>query len=113
MGRSLFLPLHTVSALETLLLAFLFFGGITSRLKFFSCNIIYRPKKLTLKGYKQYWCTFKDITISCYKSKEEAHGTPAHQMNLRGENTQIAVLFFFPFEASSVLVVGLKEGCDL
>lgn len=43
-----------------------------------------RPKKLTLKGYKQYWCTFKDITISCYKSKEEAHGTPAHQMNLRG-----------------------------
>lgn len=50
----------------------------------------YRPKKLTLKGYKQYWCTFKDITISCYKSKEEAHGTPAHQMNLRGEATQSA-----------------------
>lgn len=44
-----------------------------------------RPKKLTLKGYKQYWCTFKDITISCYKSREEAHGTPALQMNLRGE----------------------------
>uniref|UniRef100_A0A8C2EV38 Fermitin family member 2 n=1 Tax=Cyprinus carpio TaxID=7962 RepID=A0A8C2EV38_CYPCA len=43
-----------------------------------------RPKKLTLKGYKQYWCTFKDITISCYKSREEAHLTPAHQMNLRG-----------------------------
>uniref|UniRef100_A0AAY4AIU1 PH domain-containing protein n=1 Tax=Denticeps clupeoides TaxID=299321 RepID=A0AAY4AIU1_9TELE len=43
-----------------------------------------RPKKLTLKGYKQYWCTFKDITISCYKSREEAHGTPALQMNLRG-----------------------------
>uniref|UniRef100_A0A667Y7G1 FERM domain containing kindlin 2 n=1 Tax=Myripristis murdjan TaxID=586833 RepID=A0A667Y7G1_9TELE len=48
------------------------------------CSIFSRPKKLTLKGYKQYWCTFKDITISCYKSKEEAHGTPAHQMNLRG-----------------------------
>lgn len=46
-----------------------------------------RPKKLTLKGYKQYWCTFKDITISCYKSREEAHGTPAHQMNLRGERS--------------------------
>uniref|UniRef100_A0A7N6BHR0 PH domain-containing protein n=1 Tax=Anabas testudineus TaxID=64144 RepID=A0A7N6BHR0_ANATE len=45
---------------------------------------LFRPKKLTLKGYKQYWCTFKDITISCYKSKEEAHGTPANQMNLRG-----------------------------
>uniref|UniRef100_A0A672GFS9 PH domain-containing protein n=1 Tax=Salarias fasciatus TaxID=181472 RepID=A0A672GFS9_SALFA len=46
--------------------------------------LVSRPKKLTLKGYKQYWCTFKDITISCYKSKEESHGTPAHQMNLRG-----------------------------
>lgn len=45
-----------------------------------------RPKKLTLKGPKQYWCTFKDITISCYKSREEAHGIPAHQMNLRGED---------------------------
>uniref|UniRef100_A0A8C0CMB1 Fermitin family member 2 n=1 Tax=Balaenoptera musculus TaxID=9771 RepID=A0A8C0CMB1_BALMU len=42
------------------------------------------PKKLTLKGYKQYWCTFKDTSISCYKSKEESSGTPAHQMNLRG-----------------------------
>ncbi|OXB74024.1 UNVERIFIED_CONTAM: hypothetical protein H355_011150 [Colinus virginianus] len=40
--------------------------------------------KLTLKGYKPYWCTFKDTSISCYKSKEEANGTPAHQMNLRG-----------------------------
>lgn len=60
-----------------------------------------RPKKLTLKGYKQYWCTFKDITISCYKSKEEAHGTPAHQMNLRGTNTHHVfschkrMMFFF------------------
>lgn len=46
--------------------------------------LTYRPKKLTLKGYKQYWCTFKDTSISCYKSREEASGTPAHQMNLRG-----------------------------
>ncbi|CAJ0962130.1 unnamed protein product [Ranitomeya imitator] len=45
---------------------------------------IFKPKKLTLKGYKPYWCTFKDTSISCYKSKEEANGTPAHQMNLRG-----------------------------
>uniref|UniRef100_A0A8C6UQE5 Fermitin family member 2 n=1 Tax=Neogobius melanostomus TaxID=47308 RepID=A0A8C6UQE5_9GOBI len=52
-------------------------GGKTS-------NTLVLPKKLTLKGYKQYWCTFKDITISCYKSKEEAHGTPSIQMNLRG-----------------------------
>uniref|UniRef100_A0A673Z4P4 FERM domain containing kindlin 2 n=1 Tax=Salmo trutta TaxID=8032 RepID=A0A673Z4P4_SALTR len=50
--------------------------------------------EITLEGGKtsntlvlhlsQYWCTFKDITISCYKSKEEAHGTPSLQMNLRG-----------------------------
>ena len=46
-----------------------------------------RPKKLTLKGYKPYWCTFKDTSISCYKSKEEANGTPAHQMNLRGRSS--------------------------
>uniref|UniRef100_A0A8D3D010 PH domain-containing protein n=1 Tax=Scophthalmus maximus TaxID=52904 RepID=A0A8D3D010_SCOMX len=68
-------------------------GGKTKWVFFSICcmtclplSVIYfpRPKKLTLKGYKQYWCTFKDITISCYKSKDEAHGTPAHQMNLRG-----------------------------
>lgn len=54
-----------------------------------------RPKKLTLKGYKQYWCTFKDITISCYKTREEAHGTPAHQMNLRGDaDCTLHCLFF-------------------
>ncbi|KAF3831145.1 hypothetical protein GH733_002383 [Mirounga leonina] len=52
-------------------------GGKTS-------TILVGPKKLTLKGYKQYWCTFKDTSISCYKSKEESSGTPAHQMNLRG-----------------------------
>lgn len=50
-----------------------------------SFHLTHRPKKLTLKGYKQYWCTFKDTSISCYKSKEESSGTPAHQMNLRGK----------------------------
>uniref|UniRef100_A0A8C7Y2M3 FERM domain containing kindlin 2 n=1 Tax=Oryzias sinensis TaxID=183150 RepID=A0A8C7Y2M3_9TELE len=57
---------------------------LNSGLIFFLSPHSSRPKKLTLKGYKQYWCTFKDITISCYKSKEEAHGTPSYQMNLRG-----------------------------
>uniref|UniRef100_A0A3B4YQ65 FERM domain containing kindlin 2 n=1 Tax=Seriola lalandi dorsalis TaxID=1841481 RepID=A0A3B4YQ65_SERLL len=59
-------------------------GDITSIPELADYVKVFKPKKLTLKGYKQYWCTFKDITISCYKSKEEAHGTPAHQMNLRG-----------------------------
>lgn len=52
-----------------------------------SIDLSGRPKKLTLKGYKPYWCTFKDTSISCYKSKEEANGTPAHQMNLRGKSS--------------------------
>uniref|UniRef100_A0A672RLB4 Fermitin family homolog 2 n=1 Tax=Sinocyclocheilus grahami TaxID=75366 RepID=A0A672RLB4_SINGR len=59
-------------------------GDITSIPELADYVKVFKPKKLTLKGYKQYWCTFKDITISCYKSREEAHGTPAHQMNLRG-----------------------------
>uniref|UniRef100_A0A8D3B903 PH domain-containing protein n=1 Tax=Scophthalmus maximus TaxID=52904 RepID=A0A8D3B903_SCOMX len=59
-------------------------GDITSIPELADYVKVFKPKKLTLKGYKQYWCTFKDITISCYKSKDEAHGTPAHQMNLRG-----------------------------
>ncbi|XP_052352682.1 fermitin family homolog 2 isoform X2 [Oncorhynchus keta] len=59
-------------------------GDITSIPELADYVKVFKPKKLTLKGYKQYWCTFKDITISCYKSKEEAHGTPSLQMNLRG-----------------------------
>ncbi|XP_077322756.1 fermitin family homolog 2-like, partial [Lithobates pipiens] len=59
-------------------------GDITSIPELTDNLKIFKPKKLTLKGYKQYWCTFKDTSISCYKSKEEANGMPAHQMNLRG-----------------------------
>uniref|UniRef100_A0A4W4F382 PH domain-containing protein n=1 Tax=Electrophorus electricus TaxID=8005 RepID=A0A4W4F382_ELEEL len=59
-------------------------GDITSIPELADYVKVFKPKKLTLKGPKQYWCTFKDITISCYKSREEAHGIPAHQMNLRG-----------------------------
>lgn len=58
-----------------------------------SLNLSGRPKKLTLKGYKPYWCTFKDTSISCYKSKEESNGTPAHQMNLRGKRSLSASAF--------------------
>lgn len=56
--------------------------------------LLYRPKKLTLKGYKQYWCTFKDTSISCFKSKEESNGTPAHQMNLRGNRANAVLVIF-------------------
>lgn len=92
----------------------------------FLCYTFSRPKKLTLKGYKQYWCTFKDITISCYKSKEEAHGTPAHQMNLRGKckltckhtkryfsPCKFALFFYFSPAKLLSLVGCLNNGCDL
>ncbi|XP_072529690.1 fermitin family homolog 3 [Salminus brasiliensis] len=45
---------------------------------------IFRPKKQTLKKYKQFWFTFKDTSISYYKSKEESCKEPIQQMNLKG-----------------------------
>uniref|UniRef100_A0ACB8G7P8 Uncharacterized protein n=1 Tax=Sphaerodactylus townsendi TaxID=933632 RepID=A0ACB8G7P8_9SAUR len=45
---------------------------------------ILRPRKLTLKGYKQYWVTFKETSISYYKSAEEALGEPVQQLSLKG-----------------------------
>ncbi|RVE67353.1 hypothetical protein OJAV_G00102160 [Oryzias javanicus] len=45
---------------------------------------IFRPKRLTLKGYKQYWFKFQDTSISYFKSKEESIGEPIQQINLKG-----------------------------
>ncbi|KAM4621595.1 fermitin family homolog 3-like [Polymixia lowei] len=45
---------------------------------------IFRPKRLTLKGYKQYWFKFQDTCISYFKSKEESIGEPIQQINLKG-----------------------------
>ncbi|KAG8583950.1 hypothetical protein GDO81_008604 [Engystomops pustulosus] len=45
---------------------------------------LFRPKKLTLKAYKQYWFVFKDTSISYFKNKEAAHGEPIEKLNLRG-----------------------------
>uniref|UniRef100_A0A8C4E859 FERM domain containing kindlin 3 n=1 Tax=Dicentrarchus labrax TaxID=13489 RepID=A0A8C4E859_DICLA len=42
------------------------------------------PKRLTLKGYKQYWFKFQDTSISYFKSKEESIGEPIQQINLKG-----------------------------
>jgi hypothetical protein len=44
-----------------------------------------RPRKLTLKGYRQYWVVFKETTLSYYKSQDEAPGDPVQQLNLKGE----------------------------
>lgn len=49
---------------------------------FFSSLI--RPKRLTLRPYKEYWFVFKDTTISYYKNKETSNGEPIEQFHLRG-----------------------------
>ncbi|KAF6216758.1 hypothetical protein GE061_001107 [Apolygus lucorum] len=45
-----------------------------------------KPKRFTLKAYKRYWFTCRDLTLRLYKSREEcdSHVTPAHDINLRG-----------------------------
>ncbi|TNN35917.1 Fermitin family 1 [Liparis tanakae] len=45
---------------------------------------LFRPKRLTLRPYKEYWFVFKDTTISYYKSKETSSGEPMEQFHLRG-----------------------------
>ncbi|KAM4632890.1 fermitin family homolog 1 isoform 1-T2 [Polymixia lowei] len=45
---------------------------------------LFRPKRLTLRPYKEYWFVFKDTTISYYKSKETSSGEPLEQFHLRG-----------------------------
>lgn len=44
-----------------------------------------RPKRLTLRPYKEYWFVFKDTTISYFKSKEASSGEPIEQFQLRGQ----------------------------
>lgn len=49
----------------------------------FSSHI--RPKRLTLRPYKEYWFVFKDTSISYYKNKEASNGEPIEQLHLRGK----------------------------
>ncbi|XP_077311898.1 fermitin family homolog 3 [Lithobates pipiens] len=45
---------------------------------------VFRPRKMTLKGYKQNWVMLKGTNVSCYKSKEEARGEPLILLTLKG-----------------------------
>ncbi|XP_014857398.1 PREDICTED: fermitin family homolog 1 [Poecilia mexicana] len=45
---------------------------------------LFRPKRLSLRPYKEYWFVFKDTTISYFKSKEASSGEPIEKMQLRG-----------------------------
>ncbi|XP_008571048.1 PREDICTED: fermitin family homolog 1 [Galeopterus variegatus] len=45
---------------------------------------LFRPKKLILKAFKQYWFVFKDTSIAYFKNKELEQGEPIEKLNLRG-----------------------------
>uniref|UniRef100_A0A8C5QYI4 FERM domain containing kindlin 3 n=1 Tax=Leptobrachium leishanense TaxID=445787 RepID=A0A8C5QYI4_9ANUR len=45
---------------------------------------VFRPRKMTLKGYKQNWVLLKNTNLSCYKSKEETRGEPLVMLGLKG-----------------------------
>uniref|UniRef100_A0A8C5G4T5 PH domain-containing protein n=1 Tax=Gouania willdenowi TaxID=441366 RepID=A0A8C5G4T5_GOUWI len=62
----------------------IYFTLLYNNLKRTKSAVHFRPKKLTLKGYKQYWFKFQDTSISYFKSKEESVGEPIQQINLKG-----------------------------
>lgn len=43
-----------------------------------------KPKRFTLKSFKQYYFVFKDTRLVCYKSREERGGQPILTINLKG-----------------------------
>ncbi|KAK6638924.1 hypothetical protein RUM43_007194 [Polyplax serrata] len=45
-----------------------------------------KPKKFTLKQFRKYWFTCRDLKLTLYKSQEDADngGDPIHIINLRG-----------------------------
>ncbi|XP_015439833.1 PREDICTED: unc-112-related protein-like [Dufourea novaeangliae] len=45
-----------------------------------------KPKRFTLKAFKRYWVTCRDLQLRLYKTREETNSTesPAHVINLRG-----------------------------
>lgn len=45
---------------------------------------LFRPKKLMLKAFKQYWFVFKDTSIAYFKNEELEQGEPIEKLNIRG-----------------------------
>ncbi|XP_014282953.1 unc-112-related protein [Halyomorpha halys] len=46
-----------------------------------------KPKRFTLKAYKRFWFTYRDLRLRLYKSKEDfnsSNATPVYDINLRG-----------------------------
>ncbi|KAF7408224.1 hypothetical protein HZH66_002761 [Vespula vulgaris] len=46
----------------------------------------FKPKRFTLKAFKRYWFTCRDLQLRLYKTREETNGSesPAYVINLRG-----------------------------
>lgn len=46
----------------------------------------FKPKRFTLKAYKRYWFTCRDLQLRLYKTREESHSSelPVHVINLKG-----------------------------
>lgn len=46
----------------------------------------FRPKRFTLKAFKRYWFTCRDLHLRLFKSREEANSgaQPLYDINLRG-----------------------------
>lgn len=46
----------------------------------------FKPKRFTLKAFKRYWFTCRDLQLRLYKTKEESNSSepPAQVINLRG-----------------------------
>lgn len=43
----------------------------------------FKPKRFTLKAFKRYWFTCRDLQLRLYKSREDIEG-PVHIINLKG-----------------------------
>lgn len=43
-----------------------------------------RPRRFTLKGFKQYYFTCKDMCLRLYKNSESTNEEPIEKINLRG-----------------------------
>uniref|UniRef100_UPI00358FA0E7 fermitin family homolog 2-like n=1 Tax=Myxine glutinosa TaxID=7769 RepID=UPI00358FA0E7 len=59
-------------------------GNITSIPELKGNLKVFKPKKLTLRVFKQFWCIFNGTSISCYKNEEESIGSPLQSYNLKG-----------------------------
>ncbi|KAK2109619.1 Fermitin 1 [Saguinus oedipus] len=77
---------------------------------------LFRPKKLLLKAFKQYWFVFKDTSIAYFKNKELEQGEPVEKLNLRDASELGFVPDLYPSGCEvvpDVNVAGRKFGIKL